>query len=75
MKLKSDRELSHTCTCIMVSTEDKLTFTAQLTQRLARQGTVKYQLHRSDRADPVTGGPQFLSNFETAGRYLNISYL
>ena len=58
----------------MVSTEKKLTFIAQLTQRRAGQGTVKYKLYRSDREDPTTGGPKFESNFDTAGRYLKISY-
>lgn len=65
-----ERELSHR----MVSTEEKLTFRARLTQRLAGQGTVKYKLYRSDREDPTTGGPKFESNFDTAGRYLKISY-
>ena len=64
-------ELSH----IMVSTKDKIKFMAQFTPRLAGEDTVSYKLYRSDWQDPLTGGPEFRSNFPTAGRYLRVSFL
>ena len=65
-------EVSH----MMVSTDKETTkFMAQLSPALAEQGTVRYKLHRSDRKNPVPGGPEFPSKFETVGRYLHISYL
>ena len=61
--------LKHDLSHMMLSTEETTTFTAQLTSRHEGQGKVRYNLYRSDREDPQTGGPNFPSNFATAGRY------
>jgi len=57
---------------MMVSTEEKMEFTAKLSPRTARQGKVTFMLHRGDREESIPGDGDFSVNFDTAGRYFKI---
>lgn len=56
---------------MMVSTQERTEFIAQLSPTVAGQGRVTFILYRSDLEDPVPGGfvGKFPSFFKTPGRY------